>query len=195
MPPEVRRPRTPATGVASDDSEWPNEENTNVGDPLQQLNARTKNTGNAAKAAFGAISELRRTMKAAVEQDQEDHGRIYTSMDDVKSKVGKLEVQVEKLDGKVDKVDGKVDNLAEHVGNLREESARTGAHVERLVAVIGVKEQAEIKADIHIKTVRAETDIKDMADTKKLKRQLFMKFAIPIITAIATAISAYFVTR
>jgi seryl-tRNA synthetase len=181
--------------VTPGDEVWPDEENTGVGDPLQQLNARTKNTGNVAKAAFGAISELRRAQKVAVEQDKEDHERIYTSMDDVKSKVGKLEGQVERLDGKVDKVDGKVDNLAEHVGNLREESARTGAHVERLVAVIGVRETAGIKADIHIETVRKEVDIKDQAAVKKLKRTLFLKFAIPIVTALATAISAYFITR
>ena len=28
-----------------------------------------------------------------------------------------------------------------------------------------------------------------------LKRTLFLKFAIPIVTALATAISAYFITR
>lgn len=194
-----RKAKTPPVGVrassSSEAEQWPDEENTGVGDPLQQLNARAKNAANVSKAAFGAISELRRQHKAAVEQDKKDHERIYTSMDGVKSKVGKLEDQVEKIDNKVEKIDGKVDSLAEHVGNLREESARTGAHVERLVAVIGARETAEIKADIHIETKRKEAEIKDTSEIKKLKRTLFLKFAIPIITALATAISAYFIAR
>ncbi len=188
-----QRRKTPVGGVrAADDDLWLDEEPTGVGDPLDRLNARSKNTSRAAKAAFGAISDLRQTMKVAVEQDQKDHALIYNSMDDVKSRV-------EKLDVKVDKTGDKVDALAGHVGDLREESARTGAHVERLVAKMEVKEKAEIQADIHIKTVRAETGIKEEASRKKLKRQLFFKFAVPIVTAvataIATAISAYLITR
>jgi len=185
--PDGRRPKTPPAGVsaqprAPSEVEWPEEESTGVGDdPVQQTNVRAKNAASASKAAFGAVSELRRFVKDAVQQDKTDHERIYTSMDDVKSKVDKLE--------------GKVDKLSDHVGDLREESARTGAHVERMVAVIGARETANITADIHIDTVRKETSIKDEAETRKLKQQLFLKFAIPIVTALATALSAYFITR
>jgi seryl-tRNA synthetase len=165
---------------APSEAEW-EEEATGVGDPVQQTNIRAKNAASASKAAFGAISELRRSVKDAVQQDKEDHERIYTSMDDVKSKVDKLET--------------KVDKLSDHVGDLREESARTGAHVERMVSIIGVKETAEVKAEVSLKLAAGKAEIADQSAVKKLKRQLFLKFAIPIVTALATAISAYFIAR
>jgi t-SNARE complex subunit (syntaxin) len=172
---EHDRRRTPPGGTPI--QTWDEEERTDINaDPAKQLATRAKNAASASRAAFGAISEVRRELRESVKRDQEDHERIGSAMERMDSKVGNLEE--------------KVDKVGEHVSDLREQSAATGAHVSRLITVV----EGDQKARLQLTVIKETAEIEDTAHRKKWSRDIWLKIAAgvgPILAALGTYLATH----
>lgn len=209
-----RRPLTPPAGVraqtASPESEFEGETPVE-GDAVTQINNRAGRAAASSKAAFGAIGELRRELRASVDRDVRDHqammtssGKIETRVDEIGRHVGDLRESVGEMKGEVkgtkEMLQVLVDQL-EQERQARADSARLRAVTEAEIKRADAVAEAEIKrasavADAEIKkaskVAEIEVDktakvaaIEDDVDATKHKRARNMK----IVAAIATVVT------
>src|SRR5574338_422897 len=148
------------------------------GDPVSQLQTRAKNAANNSRAAFGAIAELRREVRANNDRDIRDHEIMMTSSD---------------------RIMVKVEELSSHVGDIREPMGEVRGKLHILVNELAADraeraESAKIKAvtDAEIKRAEAVAELHETKEQQKHRRARNLKILgtiLMILGALATALA------
>ena len=191
-PPAGVRAQTARPLAESFDEETPVE-----GDPVSQINTRAKNAANNSRAAFGAVAELRREVRANNDRDIRDHEVMTTSMDRIMNKVDELGTHVGDIRESMGEVRGKLHILVNELAADRAERAEsakikavTEAEIKKAAAVADAEiKKAEAVADAEIKKAEAVAEIDETKEEAKHRRARNLKILGAILTAISVLIT------
>lgn len=185
---------TPPAGVRAQTARPVNEsfeEETPVdGDPVTQINTRARNAAASSKAAFGAIGELRRELRASVDRDVRDHQSMGASISLINTKVDTLNEHVGDLRESMGEVRGTLHilvNTLEAERVAREDSARLKAITEAEIKKADALADAEIKkaeavAEINVDAAEKLAELDETKDRAKHKRKIGLKVLAAFLT-------------
>jgi hypothetical protein len=162
------------------------------GDPVSQMTKRGAQAAASSRAAFGAIGDLRRELRASVERDVRDHEAMTHA-------IHRIERAQQAMNDQVTSLNGHVGDLREDMGAVRtwvEDERRRRAESDRMRALVAVEEkkvELEVRkagelSEIKIEETAKVTKIADEADSRKVRRKRNLKM-IGILAAIVTALS------
>lgn len=186
-PPEVRAQTAPPTADFASEDLTPVE-----GDPVTQIGKRAARADASSRAAFGAIGELRRELRAVNDRDVRDHNLMMSTSGKIEARVDEIGRDVADLRENMGEVRGTLHVLVNQLEADRKEreiERREAAERERMRVAVEVKER---EAEIEVKKTTAITEIKveetakvtkleDEADEKKTARKIKLKIVGAVV--------------
>lgn len=192
------RTKTPPAGVRAQTAQPIRE--FDADDLITKMTKRTERADASSRAAFGAIGELRRELRHAVQRDMEDHKSMSSSIERVADEQRMMNEHVGDLRQKMGVVEGELKGntrLLTLLTEQLEDERRARNESARLRAVVEVEErkvELEVKKTTAIAAVEIDKTakvaaIEDTTDEKKHKRKRAMKL-FGIISGLLTILGA-----